>query len=248
MDAIWTWLQGKKTYIIAVITVAYAVMQAATGHMAWDDAIKVILAALGLGVGINSAIQRIDKKLGNGVKMFLIGTLLLGLVGCQNQAAQLQPQIVAGAAGVTVADGFFITGGLSAVHAKAVYQYGIVADGAFKVALQSIAAGNTPDVTTANEIMAALSGIATELADTPAGPPASARLARMKAAGATKDLSPTDIAVLIQLAIQFLPEVMHDINLLVTGSTVTVQDCQMSLATYEAALAKLQADIAAKGG
>jgi len=41
------WLKGKKTYLIAIGTIIYAVSGAATGQIDVQTAIQMILAALG---------------------------------------------------------------------------------------------------------------------------------------------------------------------------------------------------------
>lgn len=52
----WNWLSGKKTYFLALGTIAYAIGGASTGHMSWHDAQNLILqgtffSALRHGVG-----------------------------------------------------------------------------------------------------------------------------------------------------------------------------------------------------
>lgn len=42
-------LSGKKTYIIAVLTILYAIFGYWQGHMEFDDAMQMILGGAGLG-------------------------------------------------------------------------------------------------------------------------------------------------------------------------------------------------------
>ena len=49
MLKLWNWLQGKKTYIIMGASIAWAVSSVILGKMEAQEAIGVILAALGMG-------------------------------------------------------------------------------------------------------------------------------------------------------------------------------------------------------
>jgi hypothetical protein len=58
-------LKGKKTYIIAIAAIAYAVLGVISGNMDSQAAIQVILAALGaMGIrnGITSEIQALGQR------------------------------------------------------------------------------------------------------------------------------------------------------------------------------------------
>lgn len=48
MSSIIAFLLGKKTYIVAGVTILYAVTQHWTGVLTFDQMIQMILAALGL--------------------------------------------------------------------------------------------------------------------------------------------------------------------------------------------------------
>ena len=43
------WLNGKKTFIVAIAAIIYAVVRLWTGELGVDEAIIVILGALGFG-------------------------------------------------------------------------------------------------------------------------------------------------------------------------------------------------------
>lgn len=53
---IWNWLDGKKTYFIAAASILYAVLGVATHNLQLQDAIQVVLAALG-GAAIRHSIE-----------------------------------------------------------------------------------------------------------------------------------------------------------------------------------------------
>lgn len=59
MNGIKDWLKGKKTYIVAILGIAGAVMAWATDDMGWIEALKVIGGCLGL-----SFLRMGVKKLG----------------------------------------------------------------------------------------------------------------------------------------------------------------------------------------
>jgi hypothetical protein len=50
-------VNGNKTYIVAGLTIAYAIIGVFIGQMEWDAAIKLILAGLG-AVGFRSALSK----------------------------------------------------------------------------------------------------------------------------------------------------------------------------------------------
>lgn len=47
VNQVWEVLQGKKTYLVCVVGVVYALSALATGHMSQQDAIQAVLVALG---------------------------------------------------------------------------------------------------------------------------------------------------------------------------------------------------------
>ena len=49
MTAVWNWLSGKKTYIVMVAALGYAVTQFWSGAFGQDELVRYVLAALGLG-------------------------------------------------------------------------------------------------------------------------------------------------------------------------------------------------------
>jgi len=51
-------LNGKKTYIVAVLTIIYAVTGAAIGKIDWNTAVGIILAALGMS-GLRHGISKV---------------------------------------------------------------------------------------------------------------------------------------------------------------------------------------------
>ena len=53
---IWLRLKGKKTYLVALASLIYAITGMATGHVATSDGINIILFALG-GSGLRDAIN-----------------------------------------------------------------------------------------------------------------------------------------------------------------------------------------------
>ena len=246
-----SFLNQYKTYIIGILAILGAVGAWWGGKIDMQALIAAIIAALG-GMSIQHSTNVSTAKALKSLKPLIVVALMLALAtGCTNQAAQLQPQIIAGSVAVATTDGLLLTNSLSVAHAKAIYKAGLSADGAFQQALASIKGGGTPTQTVVAEILGALQTMSTELQSTPAGQAASAkmktRLARLASAD-PKKLTGIEIAALIDLAVQMFPEVVHVVTEVMTGSDITTADCQTSLTTFETNLAKLQADIAAKGG
>ena len=52
----WNYLKGKKTYLLALAGIIYAVTGAMTGHSSWKEAVDIIWAS-----GIASAIRNAIK-------------------------------------------------------------------------------------------------------------------------------------------------------------------------------------------
>jgi len=46
---LWSWLKGKKTYIVASVTIVYALSGAYLKYFPYDHAAELIFGALGLG-------------------------------------------------------------------------------------------------------------------------------------------------------------------------------------------------------
>lgn len=59
MNTLLTKLDGNKTYITAILIVVYAALGLFLGYHSVDDAIKMILGALGL-IGVRSAIKKVE--------------------------------------------------------------------------------------------------------------------------------------------------------------------------------------------
>ena len=57
MNNLISWLEGKKTYIVAGLAVTYAISGFLTGHIDQQGAIEMILAAVG-GMTMRSAIEK----------------------------------------------------------------------------------------------------------------------------------------------------------------------------------------------
>ncbi len=58
------WLKGKKTYIVAVATICYALSGVVAGYIPIDQAVMLILGALGLGAlrnGVDSSLTNKDN-------------------------------------------------------------------------------------------------------------------------------------------------------------------------------------------
>ena len=49
INKIRAFFQGKKTYLIALALVVYAVAGVVTGNLSWHEAVVVVLNGLGLG-------------------------------------------------------------------------------------------------------------------------------------------------------------------------------------------------------
>jgi hypothetical protein len=58
-DSIREWLQGKKTWIVVIAALLYAVGGWLTDSLSSKEAIEVVLGALGLG-GLRSAVKNIE--------------------------------------------------------------------------------------------------------------------------------------------------------------------------------------------
>lgn len=83
----WTWLNGKKTYIVAAVTVAYAAAEYWNGQISQQAAIGMILGAGGLG----------------GLRHGLSSTLARTLVGIAVEATKKTAPLLALAFGVVLA-------------------------------------------------------------------------------------------------------------------------------------------------
>lgn len=57
MNDLISWFEGKKTYFVAGIAIAYGVSAYFTGHIDAQSAIETILAALG-GMSVRNAIEK----------------------------------------------------------------------------------------------------------------------------------------------------------------------------------------------
>lgn len=57
LQELWTYLQGKKTYIVCMITIVYAVSGWYTKFLPAQEAMNDILIALG-GIGFRSALNK----------------------------------------------------------------------------------------------------------------------------------------------------------------------------------------------
>lgn len=44
-----SFLQGKKTYLVALVAIIYAVSAYFTGHIGFENATQLVLGALGIG-------------------------------------------------------------------------------------------------------------------------------------------------------------------------------------------------------
>ena len=251
MNPVLQWLQGKKTYIIALITVAYLVVQGSTGAMPWPDAIKLILAALGLGIGVNSTLQRIDRKM-SGIKILLVGVLLLGLVGCQNQAALVHPAIIAADATTVTAKTLYQNKSISQGVA---HKIGVDLDGANTVFVSlctNLSAGTLATTTDISAVTTLLNTLEADISGTSAqGAEVKRKLVEMKMKIVAKaSVSSGEITQIIsilmeamQIATAVIPEVYQEIELIVNGTPVTAADCQVALAQFQADLAAYHAAV-----
>ena len=221
MTTIWTWLQGKKSYIVALVAILYAITQFWLGGMSQQELIGAILAALGL-----SALR---SGIGSAAKALLVGLALSLMVGCANQAAQLQPQIIAGDAAAISGKALLAGGALSVPSAKKLAIDLHVLDAGFKAALSSIDLNQPPAATVTAQLLASLDAIARDLQTS------------SKAQGIKKSLSPIAAIQLIDLIVQLTPSVINEFNLLFSGSSITSADCHTALAKFEADLALLDA-------
>lgn len=52
-------VDGNKTYIVAFVTILYAVVMVWTGQMDWKSAADMVLAALGVGA-MRSALKKME--------------------------------------------------------------------------------------------------------------------------------------------------------------------------------------------
>lgn len=62
MKDLWNYLSGKKTYIICLATLVYAVLGGLLNLLPWDQAVAMIFAALsvaGLRNGLSNSIEEI---------------------------------------------------------------------------------------------------------------------------------------------------------------------------------------------
>ena len=129
-----------------------------------------ILAALGLPGHCGRVWLRRGRRnqSGGGHAKAVALVLLLGIfASCQNQAAQLQPQLVAGDAAVVSAKVLYTTGELPANSARKLSVDCHILDGGFKAALAAINANQPPAAVTATQILATLDAIALDLQTTP---------------------------------------------------------------------------------
>ena len=46
---LWTWLAGKKTYVVAALTIAFAAVEYWAGGMTQKEAVELVLGSAGLG-------------------------------------------------------------------------------------------------------------------------------------------------------------------------------------------------------
>jgi len=62
MIAFWNFLKGRKTYIVGLVTILYALSGWWTGHLSSKDATDTILAALG-GMSLRHGISGVVEKM-----------------------------------------------------------------------------------------------------------------------------------------------------------------------------------------
>ena len=55
-----TWLNDKKSYIVAVATIAYALSGAFLGKMNWEEAVLIAFGAAGFGAGAHKVQKVLD--------------------------------------------------------------------------------------------------------------------------------------------------------------------------------------------
>ena len=180
-----------------------------------------------------------------GFVIIVIGVILL-LAGCQNQAAVLQPQIVAGDAAVSSGGILYSTGVLNITQLKQLSKDCHIADAGFKAALAAIDANQAPSAVVLSEVLASLDALALDLQTTPQAKALAAEIKKKvtlyrATPGGTKALTASEVITLIDLVIQLTPGVIADLNTLFSGVPITAADCHTALTKFEADLAAMDA-------
>ena len=245
----WQKISGYKTYIILIVGLAYAATQWWQGAITQQQFVAAVIAALG-GMALRHGVAGGSGGAGTVAKVLIVGACVALATGCANQAAVVHPAIIA-------ADTITITAGVlyrnKSINQPTAHKIGVDLDGAnavFTPLCTNLSAGtiaSTTDIQAVTTLLNVLEVDITGNSPQALALKAKAHAMRMRIA-AKASISPTEVEQIInilmeaaQIAIDVVPQVWNEIEIIANGDTVTPADCQTALAKFQADLAAYHA-------